>query len=455
MDALRALQVTRGASVGTFEPESAQPRTNHREKVLSSTSVTQPRTTPENAGSGDHIPALDGLRGVAILFVILFHYVTASNFGSDAGVTRKIVGLAGSLWTGVDLFFVLSGFLITGILLRAKDQPGYFTNFYMRRVLRIFPLYYAALIAIFVVVPRLVTITDPQIQRIYDTQGWIWAYSENIAIAVAREDYFNVGWLWVGHFWSLAVEEHFYLVWPLMVFLCTPRTLMRWSLGLMIATPLLRIAMLASHVYYGSVFTLTCCRMDELVLGAVVALLARDPNNQVLLTRYARYGLVGSLAYLVPCVLVRGRALDYTHWSMLGLGFSALTVAFASVLVFTLTKERTLLKRALEMRGLRFFGKYSYGAYVFHTPMQPIYLLLFPPQRIADATRGLGHSGSRVVGLLGFTALGLAITMFLAVASYWLFERHFLKLKKYFEYGARPTPAPAAAVVAVEEAGSS
>jgi peptidoglycan/LPS O-acetylase OafA/YrhL len=90
----------------------------------------------------------------------------------------------------------------------------------------------------------------------------------------------------------------------------------------------------------------------------------------------------------------------------------------------------------LQNRVLMGFGKYSYGAYVLHTPMQPVYLRLFPPARIADAARALGPTGSHVVGLLGFALLGIAIDMVLAWISYYAFERHFLKLKRYFEYGS-------------------
>jgi peptidoglycan/LPS O-acetylase OafA/YrhL len=161
------------------------------------------------SADGAHVAALDGLRGLAILFVMAYHYIAPFSFAADSGVTRKISTIASCLWSGVDVFFVLSGFLITGILLRAKDRPRYFTTFYMRRVLRIFPLYYGALVVIFLVVPCFVAIEPAAVKRIYDSQGWLWAYSQDIAMVVHNEDYFNVDWLWIGHFWSLAVEEHF------------------------------------------------------------------------------------------------------------------------------------------------------------------------------------------------------------------------------------------------------
>ncbi len=384
---------------------------------------------------GDHIPALDGLRGIAILFVMLFHYVTACDFGSDAYVTRKILGVAVNMWAGVDLFFVLSGFLITGILLRAKDKPGYFTNFYMRRCLRIFPLYYGALIILFVIVPRFVPVDTADVKRIYDSQGWLWAYSEDFAIAFHNEDYFDVSWLWVGHFWSLGVEEHFYLVWPLLVFACSGRKLLWATIAFAASAPLVRVAMLAHGMAPHAVYTLTFCRTDELAIGGLVAILARERTYESL-ARLARGGILIATVYFVSVVLIRQKPQWWGHWTTLGPGFSLLGVGFAGAVVLAISPERTWIRRVLESRPLIGFGKYSYGAYVIHTPMQPVYLKLFPPRRIAEMASGLGHSGSRVVGLLGFASIGIAITMLLAIGSFFAYERPFLKLKRHFEYGS-------------------
>jgi peptidoglycan/LPS O-acetylase OafA/YrhL len=366
---------------------------------------------------------------------MFFHYLTASDFGADSSLTRKIIGVAGNMWSGVDLFFVLSGFLITGILLRAKDKPGYFKNFYMRRVLRIFPLYYAELAVIFWVVPLFHPTYTHDVQRIYDTQGWLWAYSENIAIGLNADDYFDVDWLWVGHLWSLAVEEHFYLVWPMLVFFCSRRGLLYTCLGLLFVTPIIRTLMTANHTYYATTFTLTFCRTDELAFGGLVALTLGEPGGYERLRRYSKWGFAIAGAYLLGALLIHRRPLDYRHWSMLCVGFSALATFYSSVLITALAPERTAFKRVLESRFLTGFGKYSYGAYIFHTPMQPVYLMLFPPRKIAFASRGLGDALSQVVGLLGFGVIGIACTMLFAVMSYHAFEKHFLKLKRFFEYG--------------------
>jgi peptidoglycan/LPS O-acetylase OafA/YrhL len=390
--------------------------------------------------TSDHVPALDGLRGIAIILVILFHYVTASRFGGDAFVTRKILGVCVGMWSGVDLFFVLSGFLITGILLRAKDTPGYFRNFYMRRVLRIFPLYYGALVVILLVVPHFAAgAMTPAVQRIYDTQGWLWAYSEDIAISVYNDDFFDPDWLWVGHFWSLAVEEHFYLVWPLVVFACSRRGLIATSLSLIALTPVVRFAMLAMHMVPAAVYTLTLSRTDELAFGGLLAVLSQKWSYEQL-AKLARWCLTGSVVYLVAVILIRRKPFYWDHWSALGLGFSALAAGAGALVVFAVAPTTNRFQLALQTPILRAFGKYSYGAYVIHTPMQPVYLRFFPPDSIARLAAGLGHSGSRLVGLLGFAAIGMALTMLLAVVSFHAYEKPFLKLKRYFEYG-RTDPA--------------
>jgi peptidoglycan/LPS O-acetylase OafA/YrhL len=395
--------------------------------------------TRELQPGGDHVLALDGLRGVAILAVMLFHQITATGgYGADAWITRKIIGLAVNLWTGVDLFFVLSGFLITGILRRAREQPSYFKNFYMRRALRIFPLYYAALVVIFVLLPRLPELQTPAVQRVFDAQGWLWGYSEDLAILVHNEDFFDPDPLWVGHFWSLAVEEHFYLVWPLVVYLCRRRTLIGVSLALIVATPLARGVMLALHGDMAMIYTQTFSRTDQLAMGGLVAILAEDWSAERL-ARHARVAIAAAVTTIVLAMAIQRGPLWWGHWTALVPGFSALGLGAAGLVVFATAPRANPLQRVLRAPVLRAFGKYSYGAYVFHVPMQPVYLRLFPPGKLGALAAGLGHAGSRLFGLLAFAALALALTMGLAAASFHLFERPFLRLKRFFEYG-RPAP---------------
>jgi peptidoglycan/LPS O-acetylase OafA/YrhL len=164
--------------------------------------------------SGQRIPALDGIRGLAIALVMFHHFTLYGGMRPDFVLDKvyRHVALVG--WVGVDLFFVLSGFLITGILHDSRSDRHYFRNFYMRRTLRIFPLYYGVLAATFLVLPLVLDVSGSCRELLRD-QAWYWTYLINVQIGL---DYWPSCFV-LGHFWSLAVEEQFYLVWPLLLYL--------------------------------------------------------------------------------------------------------------------------------------------------------------------------------------------------------------------------------------------
>jgi peptidoglycan/LPS O-acetylase OafA/YrhL len=217
------------------------------------------------------IIALDGVRGLAVTLLVLSHFMISKSWETTA--TWKV--LHGG-WLGVDLFFVLSGFLITGILIDTKQSSTYFGSFFKRRLLRIFPLYYACLIITLLVVYFIEKAPERLVG--YDGMGWFFAYASNIAIALKGEWTFQSDWLTMGHFWSLAVEEQFYLVWPFIVYFLPNRPLM-WISGLLVFTGP------AVKEYFDSFFgqdslasyCLTPCRMDALGAGAFLASFLRQP----------------------------------------------------------------------------------------------------------------------------------------------------------------------------------
>ena len=184
---------------------------------------------------------------------------------------------------GVELFFVLSGFLITGILYDTRNKPHYFRNFYMRRLLRIFPLYYGVLALVFFVAPLIPLLRGPTLDYLVDRQAWAWLYAVNIYIAIQGDWSFS----YLEHFWSLAIEEHFYFFWPLVVFLLArrPRTLIAVSLAVSLCAMLSRLIGSLVGLSWWTIYVLTPFRLDGLALGAFLAVTARQPGG---LDRLAR-----------------------------------------------------------------------------------------------------------------------------------------------------------------------
>ena len=159
-------------------------------------------------------PSSTRARGIAILLVVLYHAGERSSSG-----LAPLDALFWYGWTGVDLFFALSGFLITGGLLDALGSRGYYRDFYIRRALRIWPLYYAVLVAVFVVAPAVApaACSSAEYRRAAGVQGWLWLGSPQVPTSVTGEATLRAGWADLVHLWSLGVEEHFYLIWPIVV----------------------------------------------------------------------------------------------------------------------------------------------------------------------------------------------------------------------------------------------
>ncbi len=376
---------------------------------------------------GTHHAALDGLRGVAVLMVLAFHFLHVDGQGGTVEGALLSVSRAG--WAGVDLFFVLSGFLITGILLDARGGPGYFRAFYARRVLRIFPLYYAYLAVLFLVLPLFL----PSLDVKPETQGWLWAYLGNVLFA--REGGFQAS-PYTGHFWSLAVEEQFYLAWPLLVWMLPRRRLAAVCLGLVVAAFALRLGIHRTTFNSTAAYVLTPARMDALALGALVAIAAREPAWWPRVRSGAPWVLWLSAAAVAAVWIHQGGFFGgdpvVQVWA-----FGPLAAGFAALLVLALEARPSGLSWALDRPALRGAGKYSYGLYVLH---YPIFLALEAAGFTSLALAGV--LGSRIAGMAAFAAASGAATFAAALLSWNLLEKPFLRWK---ELVAMPTPAPGAA----------
>jgi peptidoglycan/LPS O-acetylase OafA/YrhL len=390
---------------------------------------------PGGSAPAGHLAPLDGLRGLAIVAVMLRHFLGWQT--AHGGISRALVGASSLGWLGVDLFFVLSGFLITGILLRAKGDPHYLRNFYMRRLLRIFPLYYAALVVLFVVLPRFVPVDDES-RLTYARQGWLWLYGADFETCLRGSFDFDHGWFHLSHFWSLSVEEHFYLVWPFLVLAVSERMLARVAVGIAVIALLLRTALVLDHVFTGTIYVLTFCRMDALAIGALLAVVAREPRRLAAWQRRAPWVLAGAALY-VAAIAAWKRSDAGWHWSMQTVGYSIADLGSAALVTLALAPA-PFPGNVLSSRVLRAFGKYSYGAYVIHSAALPLFeRYLFGPVRAAV--------DSEPVAFVLYASIAVALSMGAAVLSWSLFEKPILSLKRYFEYAPAPT-APAATFAA-------
>jgi peptidoglycan/LPS O-acetylase OafA/YrhL len=361
---------------------------------------------------GRHVAALDGIRGAAILLVLAFHFVQSIRyeFGyQDNPVLRGIV----LGWVGVDLFFVLSGFLITGILYDSKGSGHYFKNFYMRRVLRIFPLYYGTLLVLL-----LLDLAWPAASVFgRENPAWIWLYLTNVVMA--WKGFGAAGY--VDHFWSLAIEEHFYFVWPLAVFLFSRRRLLQLTVAMFFVSLGLRIALVLAGTNPEAIYVLTPLRLDALSVGAFLALTVRRPEGFHKLAGPA--WLVASASGLgILAIIITRHTVYHLDEVMQTLGYSLLALFFGALLILALTSPLQLI---FNLGILRWFGKYSYGIYVWH----PIIFILFLHTDLARNIRG----GSGTVEMIVSLSLTLGVLFAIVLLSWHCWESQFLKLKRYFE----------------------
>jgi peptidoglycan/LPS O-acetylase OafA/YrhL len=379
---------------------------------------------------------------------------------------------AGLGWMGVDLFFVLSGFLITGILLGTREASNYFTGFYTRRILRIFPLYYLALATVMIgggllnssaVTAGLPLPQDRWLYFCYLT-NWLGLWKDTWG-----PNY--VGYL--AHFWSLAIEEQFYLVWPLIVWLL-PRRAFPWVAGALAAlAALTRLAWVAHSGAQITIAFATVSRLDALSIGALCAFLFRDPERMLKIRKWlpwtATLGL-GSFLLVFSGILffpqraglllcgsspvphtVDDATLLFSEcggYTLLALGFGALVLLAAHT-----EAKSTWMQEFLKSRLLAPIGTYSYGIYVFHVPIIGAAAIFVYPKIV----RGVSTLGEAVVTECAYIVALAAATFTISSLSYEFFEKRILRLKRYFEPEYAPAsyePVPDDLAVAQETVGS-
>jgi peptidoglycan/LPS O-acetylase OafA/YrhL len=389
-----------------------------------------PRVEPPTPSvkSSKRIPELDGLRGLAILMVLIWHFGCDAN---SAGGHRWLFYLidAGSLsWSGVDLFFVLSGFLIGGILLDARNSPNYFKAFYARRVFRIIPIYAVVVGAFYLCVaagiPGQVTGSDWLFGATVPWHAYA-TFTQNIRYALGGP---NLAY-WLGATWSLAVEEQFYLLLPAVIWLVSERWLPYLLGGAILAAPAMRLLLNLgySHGKLAS-FTLMPCREDALLLGVAAAILVRKRTMWESLKSNRRqfaWAWCVLLAGLPFFILLKASDPMKSIW-MSTMGLSWMAFLYLGLLLLALIYSDSRLGSALRTSWLKSLGTISYGVYLLHWPVLGLTFMIFKSKR----------PWAETLGERGLVLLALTLTIVIASFSWAVFEKPLLRIGHRVKYGS-------------------
>jgi peptidoglycan/LPS O-acetylase OafA/YrhL len=354
--------------------------------------------------SGRYLPQLDGVRAIAVGLVLLVHCVIVPEHGLAAWALRHTLSNG---WIGVDLFFALSGYLITSILLRAKSRPHYFRNFYARRFLRIFPLYYA-IIGILAAAAAWLPFGPLRPAWPYLT------YTSNLWLVFSGHE-----WAPLGHTWSLAIEEQFYLFFPILVLWLDKRRLRQLLWLLVILSPAIRVVTNA-RTFPGASSFATFCRLDILAMGALIAI-AFDGRTELSDNAVQRLRLALGVFVTTSAILWLTKQLDFKKVFFNAIGLTIVEATAALFVCVVLVAPGQVLGKLLQLPFAVSMGRISYGIYLIH----------YPVVRIVEGQvrQHMGDSWSRTAVIAGTS---IALTLVIAILSWLLFERPILRLKRLF-----------------------
>lgn len=342
-----------------------------------------------------YLPALDGIRGFAALLIMFLHFMPSYKWTAHPFLfLLKKASIIGQL--GVPLFFVLSGFLITRILINSKNKENYFKSFYIKRALRIFPLYYLYLIISFFLIPILTKL--PPVT--WKLSWFYYFYLQNIAIT------FNWRAADLPHLWSLAVEEHFYFVWPVLIYFLPDKKIIKVIAGCFFLSFLCRILLI--HLGIGTYY-FTFTTMDALASGAFLSL--NENHHWIDSKKMLQILFVSGFFLILFFPFATGLGNNYVQYLK-----NTVISVFCIALIGAAIRETSVLNHFFQFTFLRYTGKISYGLYIFHPTCYAF-------------TEHYFHPNNLVVKFIicFFAAYGVA------TVSYYFFELKFLKLKSKFQ----------------------
>lgn len=353
-----------------------------------------------------YYPALDGLRGIGCLLVVVYHNFPFIHQYLFFG------------WLAMDIFFVLSGFLITDILLNTFNEKNYLKNFYARRILRVFPLYFTSLVLFLLVLPK-VSGLPIQLDYFVANQAWFWTFTQNwLLIFYPSSSQFAL-----NHLWSMAVEEQFYLLWPLLVaFVRKPKILLAILAFILLGFILLRFWLWINQVKglaYYNFYTFT--RIDGICIGCMVALLQKI--NTQFLSKHMALIVMGFAAF--NFIFYQVNLQNHDSYPYLALvGFSTFSMIFGLLVYDIVNRQTQFFDHIFGISFLKFLGRISYGTYIFHWPLY----LLIKPFLVPWALLHLQTINAQLFASVTATL----VSYLLGFLSYQYFELRFLRMKKHF-----------------------
>jgi peptidoglycan/LPS O-acetylase OafA/YrhL len=363
--------------------------------------VAVPHSARAEVKQGQRILELDGLRGIAILMVLAYHYLAF--VPAKRSLLYYLMLPLNIGWSGVDLFFVLSGFLIGGILIDHRASPRYFSSFYLRRIHRIFPLYYGICICAAI-------------------GAWLWA-SPLFLSAMPLWAYlpflqnfasfwvFTFGAPWLSTTWSLAVEEQFYMILPVMVRVLPQRAIAIFACCCLIGAPLLRAFMIFRGYEFTQIYPLFFCRCDALAYGVLAAMIVRNARARDFLTRNrTAFFIVYAISAAACTSMFKIAVFPFVGTA----GYSIMDAFYFLTVLCVLIIPMSWMNRALVWKPLLWMGMVSYAVYLFHEPARYTLFWIFLHEREPAI-----HSGFT----FGLTLAALAITLVCARLSWSLIER--------------------------------
>ena len=376
----------------------------------------------------NRVPELDGLRGVAILLVVFFHYLVQhlqTRPGSLPAYAQKYCSIC---WMGVDIFFVLSGFLVGGILMDARGAKNFFGVFYLRRALRIVPPYLLFLVMLILALAVWHRTQPAGMRWLMENTFPLWSfvlYVQNFLMAQTG----TFGPNFSAMSWSLAVEEQFYLLFPLVVYFCPPRKLPPVLIFCAVSATVVRLAVFwlnPDHAIAG--FVLLPARWDSLALGALAAWCIRNPAAVSAIQQHTRSLHAALIAVWLGVALLPAFGSAQFSWVMFGVGYLLIAAATSLLIALLGTGQIPGISTMLRNAGLRYFGKISYTVYLLHQAVFGLtFVVLFKSEPvIATPAHALATFGA------------FAVTVLLAQSTWMLYEKRLIAFGHRFAYVRQP-----------------